>query len=152
SSEKAWPIPRTIWTKFHLDAGQSTLSTDPSPTPGRASYQAGGKGATFLTSPFSQETEITGPISCRLSISSSTSDADLFLVVPLWDPSGKEVDFQGALDSHAPVAQGWLRASQRHLDGELSLPWRPYHSHDRIEPLLPGQQYQVDVEIWPTSI
>jgi predicted acyl esterase len=34
----------------------------------------------------------------------------------------------------------------------LSTEWRPHHSHDRVEPLRPGQSYELDVEIWPTSI
>jgi predicted acyl esterase len=70
----------------------------------------------------------------------------------VFDPDGDEVTFQGAIDPHSPVAQGWLRASHRRLDPELSLPFRPYHTHDREEPLIPGDIYELDVEIWPTSI
>ena len=58
----------------------------------------------------------------------------------------------GALDPNTPVAQGWLRASHRALDPARSLPYRPYHSHDRVEPLVPGETYELEVEIWPTSI
>ena len=65
---------------------------------------------------------------------------------------GKEVTFQGALDPHAPVAQGWLRASHRKLDPALSLPYRPYHSHDEKQPLTPGVPVELDIEIWPTCI
>jgi len=64
----------------------------------------------------------------------------------------KEVVFQGAIDPHTPVGQGWLRASHRRLDKKLSTPYRPYHSHDRIEPLKKGQVAELDIEIWPTSI
>jgi len=45
-----------------------------------------------------------------------------------------------------------LRASHRRLDPELSLPYRPYHTHDRVEPLTPNEVYGLEVEIWPTSI
>ena len=48
------------------------------------------------------------------------------------DPDGDEVTFQGAIDPHTPIAQGWLRASHRKLDPELSRPYRPYHTHDEI--------------------
>ena len=58
----------------------------------------------------------------------------------------------GATDPHTPVAQGWLRASHRRLDPELSTPYRPYHTHDAVEPIEPGVPYELDVEIWPTSI
>ena len=60
--------------------------------------------------------------------------------------------FQGAIDPHTPVAQGWLRASHRKLDRKLSLPYRPYHSHDRKQPLKPGDVVELDIEIWPTCI
>jgi predicted acyl esterase len=85
-------------------------------------------------------------------VSSTTTDVDIFAIVQVFDREGNEVDFQGALDPHTPIAQGWLRGSQRRLDETLSTPWRPYHAHDRAEPLTPGDIYQMDVEIWPTSI
>ena len=47
---------------------------------------------------------------------------------------------------------GWLRASHRKLDPEKSLPYRPWHSHDEIQPLEPGKPVELDVEIWPTCI
>jgi uncharacterized protein len=98
------------------------------------------------------EIEITGPCAAKLFVSSSTSDADLFLVVRVFEPNGQEVTFQGALDPHTPVAQGWLRASHRKLDPKKSTPYRPYHSHDELWPLDPGQVVELDVEVWPTSI
>jgi hypothetical protein len=64
----------------------------------------------------------------------------------------REVVFQGAIDPHTPVAQGWLRASHRKLDARLSTEYRPYHTHDAVQPLVPGEPVQLDVEIWPTSI
>jgi predicted acyl esterase len=42
--------------------------------------------------------------------------------------------------------------SHRKLDPELTTGYRPYHSHDEIQPLVPGEVYQADVEIWPTSV
>jgi hypothetical protein len=85
-------------------------------------------------------------------VSSSTEDADLFLVLRLFDPDGSEVTFQGALDPHTPLAHGWLRASQRRIDTDLSTDWRPFHTHSRRETLVPDQAYDLEIEIWPTSI
>jgi predicted acyl esterase len=42
--------------------------------------------------------------------------------------------------------------SHRKLDPRLSTPYRPYHSHDEIQPITPDEVYQADVEIWPTSV
>ena len=66
--------------------------------------------------------------------------------------NGVEVTFPGAVEPRAPIAQGWLRASHRKLDPRRSLPYRPYHTHDERQPLVPGQVYEVDVELWPTCI
>jgi predicted acyl esterase len=60
--------------------------------------------------------------------------------------------FQGAIDPHTPIAQGWLRASHRKRDPKLSRAYRPYHTHSERQPLAPGRAVELDVEIWPTSI
>ena len=70
----------------------------------------------------------------------------------MFDPSGNEVTFQGAVDPNTPISQGWLRASHRKLDPDRSRPDRPYHPHDEIQPLTPGEVYELQVEIWPTCI
>ena len=151
-AENEWPLARTRWTKLHLDARALTLSTQPAKEEASASYRGLSEGVTFLMPPLEQPTEITGPIAAKLFVSSSTADADLFLIVRAFDPNMKELTFMGALDPHTPLAQGWLRASHRKLDPERSLPYRPYHPHQSKEPLTPGQVYELDVEIWPTCI
>lgn len=150
--EEAWPIPRTRWTRFYLDPARRMLATTPPEAPAALAYEALGDGVTFSTSPLESELELTGPASARLVVSSSTEDADLFLVLRVFAPDGEEVVFQGALDPHTPVAQGWLRASHRKLDPARSLPYRPWHPHDERQPLRPGEPVELEVEIWPTSI
>jgi len=88
----------------------------------------------------------------NLFSSSFTTDADLFVVFRVFDPHGNEVVFQGALDPHTPIGQGWLRASHRKLDPVLSTEYRPYHTQDVRESLIPGKVYELAVEIWPTCI
>ncbi len=85
-------------------------------------------------------------------MSSASTDADLFLVLRVFAPDGKEVVFQGSNDPRTPVGLGWLRASHRKLDPALSLPYRPYHTHDEVQPLTPREPVELDIEIWPTSI
>ena len=70
----------------------------------------------------------------------------------VFTPTWQQITYQGALDPNTPIAQGWLRASHRKLDPEMTLPYRPYHTHDETQPLTPGTVYELDVEIWPTSI
>ena len=105
-----------------------------------------------MTPPLKAETEITGPVAAKLFVSSSTADADLFLVLRVFSADMKEIVFQGAIDPHTPIAQGWLRASHRKLDPKLTLPYRPYHTHDEKQPLTPGAPVELDIELWPTSI
>jgi uncharacterized protein len=151
--ETSWPLASTKWTKFYIDPSAQTLSAEIAPqAASEITYDGFGDGVTFLTPALRRQTEITGPIAAKLWVSSSTADADLFLVVRVFGPDFKEVVFRGALDPHTPVAQGWLRVSHRKLDEKLSQPYRPYHTHDEIQPLKPGQVYEVDVEVWPTCI
>jgi len=150
--ENEWPLARTKWTKFYLNPANHSLSQQAPTSKGEVTYKGLGDGVTFLSPPLEAETEITGPLAAKLFISSETEDADLFLVFRVFSPEMKEVVFQGALDPHTPIAQGWLRASHRKLDSELSLEYRPYHTHDEKQPLTPGKVYELDVEIWPTCI
>ncbi len=149
--ESEWPLARTEWTRVYLDAGSSSLSPQV-PAASSVTYDALGDGVDFSLPVSDHETELTGPMAATLYVSSSTEDADLFVVVRLFDPDGGEVTFAGALDPNTPIALGWLRASHRHLDETRSLPYRPYHTHDREELLTPGEIVRLDVEIWPTSI
>ena len=150
--ENEWPLARTKWTNFYLDTVGMKLSPTPPATEQTMTYDAMGDGLVFSTGPLAQETEITGPSALKVFISNSTTNTDIFAVITVYDPQGKEVVFKGALDPHTPIAQGWLRASHRKLDPKLTLPYRPYHTHDEDQPLKPGEVYELDVEIWPTCI
>jgi hypothetical protein len=150
--ENEWPLARTNWTRFRLDPDGLKLSEKSAAADASIAYDAKGEGVTFSTPPLEKETEITGPSALKLFVSSSTADADIFAVLRVFDPQGKEVSFQGALDPRTPVGQGWLRASHRKLDLKRSLPYRPFHTHDEKQPLKPGEVYELDVEIWPTCI
>jgi hypothetical protein len=150
--EDAWPIARTRWTKLYLDLAAGSLHDAPPASEMRTGYDPSGGGLTFTSAPLERETEITGPLAARLFVSSSTNDADVFVVLRAFGPGGAEVVFQGAIDPHTPLAQGWLRASHRALDPALTTDYRPHHAHATPLPLVPGEPVQLDVELWPTSI
>ena len=80
---------------------------------------------------------ITGPLEADLWVTSAGTDAGWVTRVLDIGPDAAHV-----------VAQGWLKASHRHVD-----PTRPrlWHTHDREDPVVPGEPYRVRVEIWPTS-
>ncbi len=150
--ESEWPLARTKWTRYYLDADDGALSIEAPAAPSKVEYDAQTDGVTLRTSPFGQDTEFTGPVAAKLFVATSTADMDLFLTLRLFDPDRNEVTFVGANDPRAPVSQGWLRISHRKTDPKRSRPYQPYHPHDERQPVNPGQVYAVDVEIWPTSI
>ena len=150
--EGQWPIARTQWTRFYLDPADQSLGREPVRAAGCVAFDAQGDGVTFVSAPLDRETEITGPLAAKLFVSSSTADADMFLVFRVFAPDLREVVFMGAIDPHTPIAQGWLRASHRKLDPTLSTEYRPYHAHDEEQPLDPGEAVPLDIELWPTSI
>jgi predicted acyl esterase len=151
-NEQDWPLARTRWVPKFLDLEGDGL-TDAAPTAAaERTYKALGDGITLTTPPLPDQTEVTGPMSARIWISSTTTDADLFLVLRAFDPDDCEVLFEGANDPRTPLSQGWLRASHRELDPSLSQPWAPWHPHRGSHPLVPGEIYELDIEIWPTCV
>jgi len=151
-AESEWPLARTQWTKYFLAPRELALGTDAPVGDATLSYETTGDGLTFRTQPLASDLEITGPVAAKLWVSSAATDADLFLVLRVLDPDGKEAVFIGSNDPRVPVGLGWLRASHRKLDLQRSLPYRPWHRHDEASPLTPGEPVEVDIEIWPTSI
>jgi hypothetical protein len=150
-AENEWPLARTQWTKFYLHPN-GELDPKPPEDTSTLTYDTSSEGATFSTDPLDEAIEITGPVAAKLWVSSDTTDADIFLVLRVFDPLGKEVVFIGSNDPRVPVGLGWLRASHRKLDAKETKPWRPWHSHDEEWPLTPREPVELDVEIWPTSI
>jgi predicted acyl esterase len=150
--EHEWPLARTQWTRLYLDPADMSFGVQPPEARTCLAYEPLGEGLTFLTPPLAEAMEITGPVVAKLTVSSASTDADLFLALRVFAPDSSEVVFQGSNDPRTPVALGWLRASHRKLDAALSLPYRPYHSHDEVWPLTPGEPVELDIEIWPTCI
>ena len=150
--EQEWPLARTQWTRFSLDAATQHLSEQAPSSEAQVSYQAPDGGVTCTTRPFATDTEVTGPLSLRVWVSSSAKEMDLFVTIRNVDPQGQDVNCIGTIGDPVPVAKGWLRASHRKLDPERSRSYRPYHSHDELQPLTPGEIVSLDVEIWPTSM
>jgi len=177
--ENEWPLARTRWTRLYLhpedSAGAVTgrLGTDAPQRELPLTYSATGTtragvasaswtssvtwgsgqfGVSFQTEPLAADTEVTGPLCLQLWAASSTEDMDVFVTLRNIGPDGRDVWEVGQQGQEVPVAKGWLRASHRRLDPALSLPWRPYHSHDMRQPLVPDEPVELQVEIWPTCM
>ena len=148
--EQEWPMARTGWTKYYLhkDGSLSTEESDDF----QFLFKANSAGINFFAGPLTEELEITGSAAASLLISSSTKDADIFLTLRVLDPNGNDVSFVAANDPHGVIATGWLRASHRKPDEEKSLPYRPCHTHDALQPLKKDEKVKMNIEIWPTSV
>jgi putative CocE/NonD family hydrolase len=109
-------------------------------------------GVSFESAALSEDTEVTGPVVLVLWVSSTTEDMDVFATLRNIAPGGEDVFELGQQSQPVPVAKGWLRASHRSLDSSLSLPYRPYHTHEDRQWLKPDEVVRIDVEIWPTCM
>jgi putative CocE/NonD family hydrolase len=83
----------------------------------------------FTTKPLAEPIEITGRIGARLYISSDCPDTDLTVKLCDLYPDGKSM----------LVTDGIQRASLR-------------NSCEKREPLAEGKVYEVDVDLWSTSL
>lgn len=172
--ENEYPLKRTKWTRYYLNADSKEL-TEERPQSVTSHFYEGDKDresaswakpmqkvfnktepnpkrVLFKTAPFEQETEILGPIKLRLWASSSIDDMDIFVSLRNIDPQGNEVIHSGALSEFFPISKGWLRASLRKTDKKLSTEYKPYYTFDEIQKLTPCEAYPLDIEIWDSAI
>lgn len=165
--ENEWPIARTQYTPYYLTPSKELTVSKPAGT-AKLSYRALGtldkpEAIQFTTPAFEQETEVTGHIVAHLNVSltpdttgPTPTDIDLFLTLRHISPAGKEVFYTGTAGDPVPLVKGWLRVSMRKTSPEHHkhrpyLPWREYLSTD-VRPVIPGEVYGVDVEVWPTNV
>ncbi|MFH0768196.1 MAG: CocE/NonD family hydrolase, partial [Chloroflexota bacterium] len=156
--ENEWPIARTKYTCFYLDATASGWKGDgkkndfmilSATRPGRenvTTYSADvnldevpcwAHGVSFVTEPLTEDMEIAGYIKLVLWVSSTTKDMDIFASVRVMDSDNKEVPYTlSAMSGEStqtpgeyPVGLGWLKVSHRKLDAKRSTEYRPYHTH-----------------------
>ncbi|HTN14724.1 MAG TPA: CocE/NonD family hydrolase [Sphingomonadaceae bacterium] len=150
-AEQEWPLARTEYRRLWLDGAKGALSET---IPATAELRQDAKeGQAFFDWRFDQETEISGNANLTLWIEADGSDdMDLFVALQKLDADGQPVGFTFyAFVENGPISLGWLRASHRALDPELSTPERPVHPHRFEERLKPGECVPVEIELWPFS-
>ncbi|KAE8360767.1 Alpha/Beta hydrolase protein [Aspergillus caelatus] len=169
-AENEWPLARTVYTKYYLTP-QKTWTPNEPPCPSyhtRLSYRAltvpdDNEYIRFETAPATQELEITGHIVARVHVSVTPDlggpvpkDIDIFLTIRHWAADGQEIFYTGSIGNPVPVSKGWQRVSLRKINKQHPHhreyhPYRDYFSTD-VQPVIPGEIYGVDVEIWPTNL
>jgi putative CocE/NonD family hydrolase len=93
------------------------------------------------TAPLAAPLDVVGPI--ELALTARTTATDVDWIVRLCDvaPDGRETT----------LTQGWLRGSHRALDPARSAPGAPWHTHDRSEPVTPGEPTAYRIAVVPTA-
>jgi hypothetical protein len=153
-AEQEWPLARTLFRKLYLNAADGMLHHSLPTTAATTRYEMSGESTRAVFDyGFDRDTELTGHMKLRLWVEPEGSDdMDLFVAVEKREHDGTYVPFVFyAMNEDGPVALGWLRASHRALDETRSRPEQPVHTHEREEPLRPGEPVAVDIEIWPSS-
>ena len=167
--DQQWPIPGTKYTRYYLTSDQSLSLPPVSQNESKLSYKALGNLKNqhllqFTSDAFKEETSFIGHIVAHLNVSvtadqdsgTSPSDIDLFITVRHMDAQGKEILYTGTVGDPVPITKGWLRVSLRQVN-EKSPRYHSWHPHREYlstdhAPLLPGEVYPVDVEVWPTNV
>jgi predicted acyl esterase len=139
-----FPVPGTRFIPFFLHENRILCELEPWPEAESASYDDAPDNhgcLKYYSPPLVENTEIVGPVT--LNLYSSCRGVDMYLFASLWDadPEGKETC----------LTRGWLKASHRELDKIKSKPWLPVHTHENPQNLIPGQVYQLSINLWPTA-
>jgi predicted acyl esterase len=150
--EDSWPPAGTRFVPYYLGS-DGDLSLQAPGTVKTVSYPAAEDRPAQFSLSFDKDTEISGPAALKLWVSTDAGeDIDLFVGLRKFDSNGAEVHFEAREnDTTGIVANGCLRVTQRKLDPVKSRPERPFLSNDGELPVVPGEVYEVDVEILPSS-
>ncbi len=100
---------------------------------------------TFTSAPFEADREFTGEGVLHLFASSDQSDMEVMAKLTLLPAANEGPPF-------VKISQGWLRASHRAEEPELTREMRPFHAHQRAEPITPGEVYELRIELMPMSV
>jgi predicted acyl esterase len=166
-SESEWPLARTQYTKLYLTPDRQLSFEKPLALTRKLSYTALHSGdtagsVTFSSPAFTVETEITGHIVLHVFVSVSgvaesecPSDIDIFVALHHFQGE-HEIFYTGTTGQPIPVTNGHLRVSHRKVNSSHRYhnsfqPYRSYTSFD-VQPVLPNEIYEVDIEIMPTNV
>lgn len=140
-NENEWPLARTNWRQLYL-GGDGKLS-DTGPTSGNVTFDLRRNAAKFDYH-FAEDTELSGPMTARLHLSTSgAKDPRVFVGVEKRSHN-ESVPFEGSYGyGRDLVAQGRLRLALRELDTERSLPHQPEHTFRTLQPVRDGEETEV---------
>ena len=95
----------------------------------------------YVTEPFEKDTEVTGPVRLHLALSSSAIDTHIIARITDLSPEGK---------THK-LSFGWLQASHRRVNLDLSTVTEIAHDHSSPEALIPFEAVVMDISLTPLA-
>jgi len=147
--EEEFPLERTVYTKYYLDAQNMTMADKPYENEASVSYDAN-EGFVNFDMEFQEDTELTGYMKLRLYVESDIhNEMDLFVNIQKADEEGNWIPTLVLGEPH-PGQWGKLRVSRRALNPKLSKEYKPVLTQEREDKIVPGEIYPVDISIWPS--
>ena len=156
--ENEFPIKRTQYTKYYLDASDNnnlTMHKEPVEKESCVKYD-GNTGEVCFDMQFDEDTEITGYMYLHLFVAAeSYNDMDMFINIQKADADGNWIPWY-TLNVPHPGAWGKCRISHREISEKESLKIdgvmvNPVMAHKRELKVEPGEIVPVDIEIVPTA-
>lgn len=157
-AEKEFPLKRTNYVKYYLDASDEknlTMQETPVSTEACVAYD-GNTGQVEFDMTFQEDTELTGYMYLHLYVAAEAyNDMDMFFNIQKADADGNFVPWY-TLDEEHPGAWGKCRISHREISQKESYLVKgtmvqPVMAHKREQKVQPGEIVPVDVEIVPSA-
>lgn len=171
ASASDWPVPETQWTRLYLESWERLRSRPFTPSTRSdfnepdafvqmpISHTNKVQRLRYMTDPLPQDTVIAGPISLTLYASIDQEDTNWIVILK---DVGPDVSVRSARDGEREIrsdlperelTRGWLKASHRALNTEMSKPWKPFHTLTRSaqQPVVPGEIVEYKIEISSTA-
>lgn len=149
-AEEAFPLKRTEYRRYYLDASKMTMQDTPVSIESKVSYQANTEEVVFDME-FTEDTELTGYMYLRLYVEADGhDDMDLFVNIQKADSDGNWLPWYTLNEPH-PGAWGKLRVSMRELDEKLSTKFNPVLKCKNVQKLKEKEIVPVDIAIVPCA-
>ncbi|MBR2696797.1 MAG: CocE/NonD family hydrolase [Parasporobacterium sp.] len=157
--ENEFPLKRTIYKKYYLDASDPenlTMRDEPVEVEASVSYEGETREDGYIDRvefdmAFNEDTELTGYMWLRLWVScEGYDDMDMFINIQKADSQGNWIPWLTLNEPH-PGAWGKMRVSRRELDEKKTKKYWPVQAQLREVKLQEGEVVPVDIAIVPSS-
>ena len=151
--ENEWPLARTQWTKFYLEPDGSFGAATSRPTRTTLTLRSDGRrpdlpDAAARAGDWRSPGRSRPSCSCRRRARMPTSS---WCCACSRRTARRSCSRARTIRARRSASAGCAPRTASSIP-RRSLPYRPYHTHDEVEPLTPGVPVELDVEIWPTCI